>query len=707
VSEPVAFRWLSVEAFRGFREKREFRLDASAVILSGPNGTGKTSFFDAIQWLLLGKLQRLETFKTRQTDEFVVNQYTLPGPAVVEAEVTLGGQLARLRRSGNARDTLLEWESEDGGVIRGSEAERLLGEALSPSATVTLESALLAAGLLQQDIMRSVLEAKASERFEVLNRFLGLDILEDFESAVRQWGKDAAEVLAGARREEAEARARREQNESRLAAIVAEVEARPSIEAARRQVTEAVIHHPIVSVQLPQQLIADAIEQRVAEARAARSLVRDFLAEDRKIQEDRNGLEPVTDDEIDAAEAALQEAAEALALRRRDLELARRAAVGAEQRSEQLTQLAALAIPLLAETCPVCEQDINPSQIAQSLQKRASDSGDLLALREAANRAETIVREAEEKHRQAETESSAVSTRRKQVTALAERDQTAATSLLAGLRRLTTVGLAVSETPQEERIALEDALPTLEALGQALERLLTTLQLAPAEDERRRLEGDLASLKELEATRRVRTEELALRQTEAKSLQDATVNSRVGVGSRRVEALRPLIADIYSRLDPHPSFTLLDVEHDVYRARGTMTAVAKDPTTGRSANPVLVFSSSQANIAALSYFLALGWAAGEAGLPFVLLDDPLQSMDDVNVLGFSDLCRFIRTDRQFVISTHERRFAGLLERKLAPRSADESTLLISFLGWDRSGPEVEIRAIEPQLAEIDARLAAA
>jgi hypothetical protein len=64
---------------------------------------------------------------------------------------------------------------------------------------------------------------------------------------------------------------------------------------------------------------------------------------------------------------------------------------------------------------------------------------------------------------------------------------------------------------------------------------------------------------------------------------------------------------------------------------------------------VVIFSASQANIEAQSYFLTMGWTAGERSLPFVLLDDPLQSMDDVNVLGIADLCRHVRLGRQLVI----------------------------------------------------------
>ena len=51
----------------------------------------------------------------------------------------------------------------------------------------------------------------------------------------------------------------------------------------------------------------------------------------------------------------------------------------------------------------------------------------------------------------------------------------------------------------------------------------------------------------------------------------------------------------------------------------------------------------------------------------MILDDPMQAMDVLSVLGFADLCRRIRSERQLIITTHDRRFADLLSRKLAPR----------------------------------------
>ncbi|MFL5867508.1 MAG: hypothetical protein ACJ766_10470, partial [Thermoleophilaceae bacterium] len=103
----------------------------------------------------------------------------------------------------------------------------------------------------------------------------------------------------------------------------------------------------------------------------------------------------------------------------------------------------------------------------------------------------------------------------------------------------------------------------------------------------------------------------------------------------------------------------------------------------------------QLNIVALSYFLGLALKAREGALPFIALDDPLQTMDDLGVLGFADLCRRLREHRQLILTTHDRRFASLLQRKLAPREASASTLLHEFEGWTREGPQVE-STHEPQ-----------
>lgn len=107
---------------------------------------------------------------------------------------------------------------------------------------------MLTAGLLQQDIMRSALEAKPNQQFEVLNQLLGLDSLERFEEAAKDWLKSANQALATAREDEARIRQQRQQAEGRLATTEAEAAARPTVEAAQAELQASLGRYSSVPV---------------------------------------------------------------------------------------------------------------------------------------------------------------------------------------------------------------------------------------------------------------------------------------------------------------------------------------------------------------------------------------------------------------------------------------------------------------------------
>jgi wobble nucleotide-excising tRNase len=104
--------------------------------------------------------------------------------------------------------------------------------------------------------------------------------------------------------------------------------------------------------------------------------------------------------------------------------------------------------------------------------------------------------------------------------------------------------------------------------------------------------------------------------------------------------------------------------------------------------PATVLSSSQLNVLALSTFLALNLAVESLPLHLVVLDDPLQSLDTVNLFGLADLLRRVREVRQVVVSTHDARLASLLARKLRPVDHTQRTRTIALEGWTREGPTV-------------------
>lgn len=99
MSDLTGFRWVEIEAFRGFNERQRIDLDASAVIILGPNGTGKTSLFDAMQWLLLGSLERLERFRVHKNDEQLLlplrRQPVLPASRKRTASFSIAPQRGR------------------------------------------------------------------------------------------------------------------------------------------------------------------------------------------------------------------------------------------------------------------------------------------------------------------------------------------------------------------------------------------------------------------------------------------------------------------------------------------------------------------------------------------------------------------------------------------------------------------------------------
>ena len=76
-----------------------------------------------------------------------------------------------------------------------------------------------------------------------------------------------------------------------------------------------------------------------------------------------------------------------------------------------------------------------------------------------------------------------------------------------------------------------------------------------------------------------------------------------------------------------------------------------------------------------------------------MLDDPLQSLDDVNLLGLVDTLRRTKALRQLVVSTHDRRFTNLLQRKLRPVGNDGLSRIFSFSDWSEEGPVVEVEEI--------------
>ena len=168
-----------------------------------------------------------------------------------------------------------------------------------------------------------------------------------------------------------------------------------------------------------------------------------------------------------------------------------------------------------------------------------------------------------------------------------------------------------------------------------------------------------------------------------------------------MQGLAPLLRRIYRRLDPHPSFRDVVLETRTYYRRGRLWSRVVDPTYDIGAqDPNQVLSSSQLNVLALSIFLSLNLGVANLPLGAAFLDDPVQSLDNINLLGLTDLLRRAKEERQVVVSTHDDKLGTLLARKLRPVRAEDRTIVITLQNWSPKGPHVLTRVVDRESTDL-------
>ncbi len=695
--EPVAIRRVTIENFRGFRAQQTIDLAASATIVCGSNGKGKTSFFDALQWLLLGSLGRLADLASRRSSDYVVNSFAgRRATATVSAELDLAGRLVTLTRTGARKETELQWLDAEQSLT-GAEAQRALCEALLGNQDISLEETVLTSGVLQQDVVRKVLQEEPKDRYRHMSALLGLEEIASFETEAKSRAEERDRLAKRIRSEHADGDSRLRKLESELARLTERLASEPEIAGARTKL-EGELSKGAPAFDIPR-LPAHAAEAVALGqfARSIRAAADDLLAREAMLSEQEGELPGLDMKEPKPLEADIEKLTQETAKAKETLGVALTREHDAQERASRLAELAAKALPLLGEHCPVCRLPIDPADVEVHLRELIdAGSEDLPAL----SRASADARE----------RMSLVEARLRDL--IARRDE-----LRAGVELRKRLGAArtlwlkdcaalASDDPRvradvrqkltsgdvDAIAGLRASADRLTSIAEQLASLLGTSGLAEeVQRAREQVDEQVLLVRDL-AEEAGRASNVA---DSAKTLATGATRAIAGVTKTRFESLQPLVDDIFARLAPHPAFTTLGFEMSVAYRNGVADPFVKDPESGVSADPLLVFSSSQANVAALTYFLALSWASTTKALPFLLLDDPLQSMDDVNALGFSDLCRHVRRRRQLVVSTHENRLASLLERKLTPRTPGARTRVLRFTGWDRNGPTIEQEDVEP------------
>jgi exonuclease SbcC len=265
--------------------------------------------------------------------------------------------------------------------------------------------------------------------------------------------------------------------------------------------------------------------------------------------------------------------------------------------------------------------------------------------------------------------------------------------------RSTTLRATVSDLAERLGIAHFDKDQPFESAFTALQAALdrTELSLTDLLSRRQRALPDARTLKALLTKRNrlnanlVQKRNLREQRVTAKNAADERIGTardlaRTARGVRtdivrRVfnDTLNAVWSDLFVRLAPEeqfvPAFALPAssdrpveaVLETIYRAGG------------KGGNPRAMLSAGNLNTAALTLFLALHLSV-ERRLPWLVIDDPVQSMDEVHIAQFAALLRTLSKSQgcQIILAMHERPLFDYLSLELSPAFSDDRLITIEL-----------------------------
>jgi chromosome segregation protein len=145
----------------------------------------------------------------------------------------------------------------------------------------------------------------------------------------------------------------------------------------------------------------------------------------------------------------------------------------------------------------------------------------------------------------------------------------------------------------------------------------------------------------------------------AKSLEKSVRRSAGEIVDERLASISPLLNEIYQRLRPHANWRSIE-----YSIRGDVRRFLS-LKVGDDLNPQFVFSSGQRRAAGLAFLLSVHLARPWSRWETLMLDDPVQHIDDFRALQLVEvLSSFRQVGRQIVVAVEDEALADLLCRRM-------------------------------------------
>lgn len=683
---------LAIDGFRGFTSAVDIDMDADVIVIVAANGRGKTSLLDAILWALIGRVTRVAG-----RDAELISMYSSTGSMSVHVELhdERDGTALAVTRTFDGVTTTLQVAEDGAEPVRGASAAAALISALWPQAASAadsvgaLERAITSSVYLQQDLLKQFIEDDdAQGRYSTVAELLGGGRITDVQVALERAKQSYA--AATTRLENATVPLR-----TRVANLAEELSTleniSPAAEAsaaeAWRRVRSLAAAAGVDGKGLPDEPAPGALDGLIRQAQIQLQVLRQRQESMERLRDlvRRQAVvpEPVPDRaQVDSLEAKLNDdeaMLDTLLTHARLLVAERKAEASARERRREMAQL---ALEFVDADCPVCGQGHDHEATRQRLRALLSMSAEPTA-----SSALSLVQN------QISDMETRIEDERREWARTLGRLEDAAENVAARAR----LGNEIKELVSGLELALESE-PTVESVDKAsdelsgkqsaLFELLTsaerfgmharlTEQLAGRARVEKELNEARSALDQDEREQTVRRRALDLAGElvpELRAAGDLFVETQL-------RELAPVFQRIYAAIDAHPVLRRAELVTSRSGRTGLLATRLSDVASVRSTDrPLSILSSSQANAFAISLFLSMNLGLESPPLESAILDDPLQSLDNIHLLGVVDVLRRVASRRQLIVSTHDADFAALLSRKLRPigGSSSSSALLLTL-----------------------------
>lgn len=645
----MKLQFVELSGFRGFREKARFEFPRGFTVLSGRNGAGKSTVLDAIDYALTGTINK---FSVKEAKGGGLDDHIWwVGPDRPQSySVTVGFV-------DDHDGSFVVTRTREGGC--NVEAQHIVRELCKNGRTVRASvQTLLQTTLIRDEFIASLsLDLPEQTRFSLVRDAIGHLVGPDYSTRTA-----AIMTAANAARSKQESRVKDLQGD--LGRLLGQLtEARSAAERSS-DISEALRFIESQAIWLPAELSerSMALRKVVTDRRAALAQIeRARKLSETALPELDYFRSPQAGTELKSAQDAREKAVREQTLAEEGLEQATRADEAEREADEYAGHMAALlehgsAVGLQDGHCPLCNSVRTSEEFERAI---------LLARARLASRGERLgatARSLTEAQRALAAARAAADAAQARLNQLQERkialDRTRS-EVAAGY---TQFGFSA---PPDDPQAAERALFAEQENLVRLERALSMLETSSAVDRVKTLESRIAAI-------RAQIEQESLRLTgaeraveAARQIENATKTVANQILTEQFDTVMPLLKELYRRLRPHADWT--EIESDFGgKIRGSLNFVVGD-----GYNPQFLFSSGQRRAAGLAFLLAVHLSRPWCKWQSLLLDDPVQHIDDYRALNLVEVLAAIRrTNRQVIVAVEDPALADLLCRRLRSATGD-------------------------------------